>query len=401
MKAIVNAKELLNVLKAVVTIAKAKEPKSVLNCCSLHAYCGGLEIRATDIDVMFESKIDSDTSDGGVRVVNAKALYDFVKAQKKNSTILFESNGFDHLRVSSENASVSLSCTDPLEFPDIFDPKGFECDGITVKTENLLNAIRHAEKSISKDTSRPDFCGYLLKESENDLDVVATDCHRLSIDRVRIENRKDILLKKAMRRTYKNSNGEEVDISEHDLFIVNAKLMKIVEMCADCDELSIYTFAVELTHGKRGKIFIKGNNFKVWQFVDLTALDYERALNISNRRTAEFLLDKKDLIKALKSIEPAVNKKNKILRIKFNDDNLELFTSGLDDAQFEQKEVCKIDRSDRNTGAVIGINHRYFLESVSEMDDEIKITMINPDSPIFVNNLCNLRCTQIVMPCGI
>ena len=74
------------------------------------------------------------------------------------------------------------------------------------------------------------------------------------------------------------------------------------------------------------------------------------------------------------------------------------FTSGLDSAQFEQKEVCKTDRSDRNTGAVIGINHRYFLESVSEMDDEIKITMINPDSPIFVNNLCNMRCTQVVMP---
>lgn len=392
---------MLSVLKSVVTIAKAKTPVSVLNCCSLHAYNFGLEICATDLDVMFKSKIDSDTSEGGVRIVNAKALYDFVKAQKKNPTILFESNGFDHLRVSAGNASVSLSCTDPLEFPDIFDPKGFECDGITVKTENLLNAIRHTEKSISKDTSRPDFCGYLLKESGNDLDVVTCDGHRLSIDRVRIENRKDFLLKDGMKPIYKDLKGNEVVRENYDLFIVNAKLMRLVEMCAECDELSIYTYAVKLEDGSNGRLFVKGDKFMVWQNVKLTGLDYKSVLNIGNRRTAEFLLDKKDLVSALKSIEPAVNKKNKILRVKFNDNNLELFTSGLDDAQFEQKEVCKVDRSDRNTGAVIGINHRYFLESVSEMDSEIKITMINPDSPIFVNNLCNLRCTQLVMPCGI
>jgi DNA polymerase III sliding clamp (beta) subunit (PCNA family) len=401
MKAVVNTKELLSVLKTVVTIAKAKEPKSVLNCCSLHAYLGGLEIRATDCDVMFETKIDSDTSDGGVRVVNAKALYEFVKAQKKNPTILFESNGFNHLRVLAGNASVSLSCTSPLEFPDIFEPKGFECDGITVKTENLLNAIRHTEKSLSKDTSRPDFCGYLLKESGNDLDVVTCDGHRLSIDRVRIENRKDVLLKDGMKPTYKDLKGNEVVRENYDLFFANAKLMKIVEMCADCDELSIYTYAVKLADGSNGRLFVKNDKFMVWQNVKLTGFDYESVLNIGNRRTAEFILNKKDLIKSLKNIEPAVNKETKTVCVKFNDDNLELFTSGLDNARFDQKEVCKVDRSDGNTGAMIGINHKYFLESVSEMDDEIKITMINPDSPIFVNNLCNLRCTQVVMPTGI
>ena len=241
----------------------------------------------------------------------------------------------------------------------------------------------------------------MLKESGNDLDVITCDGHRLSIDRVRIENRKDFLFKDGMKPTYKDLKGNEVVRENYDLFIANEKLMKIVEMCADCDELSIYTYAVKLADGSDGRLFVKGDKFMVWQNVKLTGLDYKSVLNIGNRRTAEFLLDKKDLIKALKSIEPAVNKKNKILRVKFNDDNLELFTSGLDDAQFEQKEMCKIDRSDRNTGAVIGINHRYFLESVSERDSEIKITMINPDSPIFVNNLCNLRCTQVVMPCGI
>lgn len=388
MKAIVNTKELLNVLKAVVTIAKAKEPKSVLNCCSLHAYCGGLEIRATDLDVMFESKIDSDTSDGGVRVVNAKALYDFVKAQKKNSTILLESNGFDHLRVSAENASVSLSCTDPLEFPDIFDPRVFECDGIAVKAEDFLNAIKHTEKSISKDETREEYCGYMIEVDGNDLNVVTCDGHRLSIERCRIESNNDMLLKESMMDKFKDR------VDKPNLVVVNAKLMSIVKMLSDaCDALNIYT--------RDDKLFINCDNFVVYQALECTHLNYKSVLNIGNRRTAEFLLDKKDLIKALKSIEPAVNKKNKILRIKFNDDNLELFTSGLDNAQFEQKEVCKIDRSDRNTGAVIGINHKYFLESVSEMDDEIKITIINPDSPIFVNNLCNLRCTQLVMPCGI
>lgn len=386
MKAVVNTKELLSVLKASLIIAKNQ--KGGLVCCRLEFGGKDLIVSASDCCVYFKATLKSNAGDLFTYVVNAKVLHDFIKAQKKSETVTFESDTIKSLNVSFGNSTICLECEDRMKFP-LFIPemRHFGCC-ITVKTENFLNAINHTEKSISKDETRGEYCGYMIEVDGNDLNVVTCDGHRLSIERCRIESNNDRLLKESMMDKFKDR------VNKPNLVVVNAKLMSIVKMLSDaCDVLNIYT--------RDDKLFINCDNFVVYQALECAYLNYESVLNIGNRRTAEFLLDKKDLVSALKSIEPAVNKRNKILRVKFNDDNLELFTSGLDNAQFEQKEMCKIDRSYRNTGSVIGINHRYFLESVSEMDSEIKITMINPDSPIFVNNLCNLRCTQVVMPCGI
>lgn len=387
MKVLVNTKELLHVLKAVVTIA-IKNSMKVLNCCRLNAYDNCLEIATTDLDVQFVCNVKCDVSECGVRIVNAKALHDFVKAKSKCESILFESNYSDYIKVSAGGASITISCCDVTEYPDTFDVDG-NLSGITVKSDNFLKAIKRTEKSVSKDYSRPDFCGFMIKESGNDLDVVTTDGHRLSMDRCRIESKKDDLLKREMMKQYSNSNGA---------IVLDAKLVKIVEICNDCDELSIYTKPIVMADRYPGKIFIKGGNFTVWQFIEISDLDYNSIINTSNYKKYESLIDKKDLMDAIKNIAPAANKKINEIGVKLNDNNIELFTTGIEKTNYDQTETCKIERLDGNVNLKFGVNYKYLLDAVSVMDDSVKLTIIDEESPIFITNVCNTRCIQVMMP---
>ena len=122
---------------------------------------------------------------------SSHTMYDIVRkftSGKKINLSLTETN---KLHLESEKSIFNLNCIDSSEFP--LTDENFNNNEFVINSKHLLKLLNKCKFSVSNDETRHYLSGIYLHQTEveekNYLTAVATDSHRMSISKIRLDQK--------------------------------------------------------------------------------------------------------------------------------------------------------------------------------------------------------------------
>lgn len=137
---------------------------------------GRLKVAATDLELGVQTWIGGKVEKEGSLTVPARLLIDFVVTNSDPTITLTVKDTTLHLQ--SERYTANIKGIEASEFPLI--PAIKQADGLTVKAQDLKEAVTQTIFATAIDETRPVLTGVLLKIEEQAARLVATDSYRLA-----------------------------------------------------------------------------------------------------------------------------------------------------------------------------------------------------------------------------
>lgn len=166
---------------AVQTVQKAvasKNPMPILTGIYLSAKNNQLELQATDYEIGIICTIEANVEEEGISVLSGKVFQEMVR-HLSGDTIHIESSSEDRtMKFTANFAQFNLLCMPAEEFP-VLKPLAYE-NVLTVKDNILRDIIKKTVFACAIEDSRPMFTGALLEASNQNINMVATNTHRLA-----------------------------------------------------------------------------------------------------------------------------------------------------------------------------------------------------------------------------
>ena len=152
-----------------------------------------LTITATDLDLIFIHRVNNiEVLEEGKTTTVSSTIYDIVRKLSSGKKINLTLNDSNKLHLESEKSIFNLNCLSASEFP--LTDEDFNQNQFTIKSKQLLKLLNKCKFSISNDETRHYLSGIYIHQTEVDdknyLTAVATDSHRMSISKIRSEERR-------------------------------------------------------------------------------------------------------------------------------------------------------------------------------------------------------------------
>jgi len=367
MKFSVNQQDIQKSLNYCQGVIEKRSTLPILSNILLDASNSKLTITATDLDLIFIHQLNNiEILEEGKTTTTSSIMYDIIRKFSSGKKINLSLKELSKLQVESEKSIFNLNCISATEFP--LTDENFNQNEFIIKSKQLLKLLNKCKFSVSNDETRHYLSGIYFHQTEVEdkyyLTAVATDSHRMSISKIRLEEKIDfepiILPKKTIFQLC-----SLLDSYDGDVKISNAK-SKIKF------ELNDSILISKLIDGKFPNYIqvIPKNNQKKLE------IDLKLFLN-SVDRVASVSLDKKDGVKFILSkdtLDLSVNNSNsgdgkETLNVKF-EDNLE-----------------------------ISFNSRYLIDVASQLDgDRVEIFFNDTGSPALIKDPGDFDSIFVVMP---
>tara|TARA_B100001123_G_scaffold441913_2_gene584205 strand:+ start:7116 stop:8228 length:1113 start_codon:yes stop_codon:yes gene_type:complete len=192
MKFSIDRDELLKSLNYCQGVVEKRTTLPILSNVLIEAKNSSVKITATDLDLIFTDlsknvKIDIE----GSTTTSASVIYDIVRKLPTGSKINFNLVSENKLQLESEKSKFNLLCLSSSDFPIV--DENFNDNEFTIETKTMLKIINKSKFSISNDESRHYLNGIFLHQTEHEknyfLTAVATDGHRMSISKMKLESK--------------------------------------------------------------------------------------------------------------------------------------------------------------------------------------------------------------------
>lgn len=169
--------DLSRALKRACSVADKKTTMPVLACVQIVADKGGLEVRASCLDIWVRERIAADVEAAGTVAVLAKDLASRVDAMPEGPVVLKLDK--DHMLVRAPGTSrrFSLATMPADDYPPMAEPSG---EATPIDAETVRSLFGRASHAISHDESRAYLASLLVERDGKVLRAVATDGHRLA-----------------------------------------------------------------------------------------------------------------------------------------------------------------------------------------------------------------------------
>ena len=367
MKFSVNQQDLQKSLSYCQGVIEKRSTLPILSNVLLDVNAGKLTITATDLDLIFIHNISNiEVIEEGKTTTSSSIMYDIVRKFSSGKKINFSKPDGNKLQLESEKSVFNLNCINASEFP--LTDEDFNQNEFSIKSKDFLKLLNKCKFSLSNDETRHYLNGIFFHQTEVDdkffLTAAATDSHRMSISKLRLQNKIDfepiILPKKAIFQLC--SILEDFD---GDIKISNLK-SKIKFQLNDSVLIS------KLIDGKfpnYAQVVPKENQKKL-------EVDLKLFLN-SVDRVASVSLDKKDGVK--------FDLTKNILNLSVNNTN-----SGDGKESLNVKFDHELD---------ISFNSRYLIDIASQLDGEnIEIYLKDTGSPALIRDPADINSIYVVMP---
>lgn len=173
--------QLAEAMSLVSSIVNQRSTNPITQNVLLIADKGGLEVRATDLDLSLKRTLtEVDTKKPGKCLVQASLVGGLLK-DIRSETIEFKAEG-STVELKAGRDRFELTSADPEEFPKL--P---EVDGkteIKIKGSDFVNAIRRVGRSIAQEKGRYALNGVLVEPRKNAVEFCGTDGRRLGYTKV-------------------------------------------------------------------------------------------------------------------------------------------------------------------------------------------------------------------------
>ena len=192
MKFNINQQDLQQALNYCQGVIEKRSTLPILSNILVDANGSNLTITATDLDLIFIHQIKNvEILEQGKTTTTSSIMYDIIRKFTSGKKINVFLKDESKLQVESDKSVFNLNCINASEFP--LTDENFTQNEFLIKSKQLLKLLNKCKFSVSNDETRHYLSGIFLHQTEvedkNYLTAAATDSHRMSISKVRLENK--------------------------------------------------------------------------------------------------------------------------------------------------------------------------------------------------------------------
>ena len=367
MKFSVNQQDLQQALSYCQGVIEKRSTLPILSNVLLDVNKSKLIMTATDLDLIFIHQINNiEVSAEGKTTTSSSIMHDIVRKFTSGKKINLSLTETSKLQLESEKSIFNLNCIDSSEFP--LTDENFDKNEFVINSKHLLKLLNKCKFSVSSDETRHYLSGIYLHQTEveekNYLTAVATDSHRMSISKIRLE---------------KEINFEPVILPKKTIFQL-------------CSLLDNYDGDVKISNMKSKIKFELSNSILISKLIDGKFPNYIQVIPKNNQKKLEIdlklFLDSVDRVASV-----SLDKKD---GVKFNlaKDTLNLSVNNTSSG--DGKELLSVQFDNE---LEISFNSRYLLDVASQLDgSKIELFFNDTGSPVLIKDPGDFDSIFVVMP---
>ncbi|PDH21506.1 MAG: DNA polymerase III subunit beta [Pelagibacterales bacterium MED-G42] len=367
MKFNVNQQDIQLALNYCQGVIDKRSTLQILSNILLDANGSNLTITATDLDLIFIHHLNNvEVLEEGKTTTTASIMYDIIRKLSPGKKINFSLSDISKLQVESEKSIFKLNCLSSSEFP--LTDENFNQNQFVIKSKQLLKLLNKCKFSVSNDETRHYLSGIYLHQTEVDeknyLTAVATDSHRMSISKIRLEQKIEF---------------EPIILPKKTIFQL-------------CSLLDNYDGNVKISNIRSKIKFELDNSILISKLIDGKFPNYIQVIPKNNQKKLEVDLKLfQNSVDRVASV--SLDKKD---GVKFNllKDQLDLSVNNTNSGDGKETLNVKFDHE-----LEISFNSRYLIDVASQLDGErIEIFFNDTGSPALIKDPGDFDSIYVVMP---
>ena len=367
MKFNVNQQDLQQALSYCQGVIEKRSTLPILSNILLDASNSKLTITATDLDLIFIHQLNNvEIIEEGRTTTVSSTIYDIVRKFSSGKKINLNLNDTNKLHLESEKSNFNLNCLSLSEFP--LTDENFNKNQFSMKSKQLLKLLNKCKFSVSNDETRHYLSGIYFHQTEvedkNYLTAVATDSHRMSISKIRLDKKLDF-----------------------DPVILPKKT--IFQLCSLLDN---YDGEVKISNIKSKIKFELNDSILISKLIDGKFPNYIQVIPKNNQKKLE--IDLKLFLNSVDRVASVSLDKKDGVKFKLTKDTLNLSVNNTNSGDGKETLVANFDHD-----LEISFNSRYLIDVASQLDGEkTEIFFNDTGSPALIKDPGDFDSIFVVMP---
>ena len=367
MKFNLNQQDLQRSLNYCQGVIEKRSTLPILSNVLLDASSSKLTITATDLDLIFIHQISNvEILEEGKTTTSSSIMYDIVRKFSSGKKINFSSVGDNKIHLESEKSDFNLNCISATEFP--LTDEDFNKNEFLINSKNLLKLLNKCKFSVSNDETRHYLSGIFFHQTQIDdkffLTSAATDSHRMSISKVRLNEKIDF---------------EPIILPKKTIFQL-------------CSLLEDYEGDVKISNIKSKIKFELNNSILISKLIDGKFPNYVQVIPKENQKKLQ--VDLKSFLDSVDRVASVSLDKKDGVKFSLKKDVLDLSVNNTNSGDGKESLNVKFDHD-----LDISFNSRYLIDVASQLDgDHIEIYLKDTGSPALIKDPGDFDSIFVVMP---
>ena len=367
MKFNVNQQDLQKSLNYCQGVIEKRSTLPILSNVLLEVAESKLKLTATDLDLIFINQIPNvEIEEEGKTTTSSSIMYDIVRKFSSGKKINFSDVGENKLHLESEKSVFNLNCMSASDFP--LSDENFSDNEFTINSKKLLKLLNKCKFSISNDETRHYLTGIFLHLNQIDdkifLTAAATDSHRMSISKIRLNNK---------------INFDPIILPKKTIFQL-------------CSLLEDYDGDVKISNIKSKIKFEMNNSILISKLIDGKFPNYIQVIPKNNQKKLE--IDLSLFLNAVDRVASVSFDKKDGVKFNLTKDKLNLSVNNANSGDGKESLNVKFEHE-----LDISFNSKYLLDVASQLDgDKIEMFLSDTGSPALIKDPSDFDSIFVVMP---
>ena len=367
MKFNVNQQDLQQALNYCQGVIEKRSTLPILSNILLDASNSKLTITATDLDLIFIHQLNNvEILEEGKTTTTSSIMYDIIRKFSSGKKINLSLTDISKLQVESEQSIFNLNCISATDFP--LTEENFNQNEFIIKSKQLLKLLNKCKFSVSNDETRHYLSGIYLHQTEvedkNYLTAVATDSHRMSVSKIRLDQKVDF---------------ESIILPKKTIFQL-------------CSLLDSYDGDVKISNIKSKIKFELNNSILISKLIDGKFPNYVQVIPKNNQKKLE--IDLKLFLNSVDRVASVSLDKKDGLKFNLSKNILDLSVNNTNSGDGKETLNVKFDHD-----LEISFNSRYLIDVASQLDGErVEIYFNDTGSPALIKDPGDFDSIFVVMP---
>ena len=338
MKFNVNQQDLQQALGYCQGVIEKRSTLEILSNVLLDSSNSQLTITATDLDLIFIHQIKNiEVIEEGKTTTTSSTMYDIVRKLSSGKKINLSLSNPSKLHLESEKSIFNLNCISASEFP--LTDENFNDNEFSINSKNLLKLLNKCKFSVSNDETRHYLSGIYFHQTEvegkNYLTAVATDSHRMSISKIRLDEK----------------------VSFEPIILPKKTIFQLVSL------LDSYDGEVKISNVKSKIKFKLNNSILISKLIDGKFPNYIQVIPKNNQKKLEISL--KSFLDSVDRVASVSLDKKDGVKFSLSKDVLNLSVNNTNSGDGNETLIVKFDHD-----LEISFNSRYLIDIASQLDGE-------------------------------
>ena len=367
MKFNVNQQDLQQALNYCQGVIEKRSTLPILSNILLEAQNSKLTITATDLEIIFVHQINNiEILEEGKTTTTSSIMYDIVRKFSSGKKINLTLNDKNKLHLESDKSNFNLNCISATEFP--ITDENFNQNEFSIKSKKLLKLLDKCKFSVSNDETRHYLSGIYIHQTEVEdkiyLTAVATDSHRMSISKVRLDNKIEF---------------EPIILPKKTIFQL-------------CSLLDNYDGDVKISNIKSKIKFELSNSILISKLIDGKFPNYIQVIPKNNQKKLD--IDLKIFLNSVDRVASVSLDKKDGVKFHLTKNTLDLSVNNTNSGDGKETLNVNFDHE-----LEISFNSRYLIDVASQLEgNKIELFLNDTSSPALIKDPSDFDSIFVVMP---